>query len=88
MTPQQAAEVFKKITAEQAQLAPTMRQAKKVLNQHFDDAGVDELDGVKRAVDVREQLDADAVRDFLGDRVGEFTKSVTSRTLYLEKGPK
>jgi hypothetical protein len=84
MTPEEAAKAYREITAQQAQLAPTMRQVRKVLNEYFDRAGVDELDGVRRAVDVREQLDTDAVRDFLGDRVGEFTKRVTSRTLFVE----
>jgi hypothetical protein len=83
MTPAEAAAVFREAVAAQKSLAPTLREAKKVLNKYFDDNALDELDGVRRAVDVREQLDTDKVRDFLGDQVGEFLKKVTSRTLYL-----
>lgn len=88
MTPNEAAQAFKEATAAQAQLAPTLRESKKVLNKYFNDSGLNELEGVERAVVEREQLDTDKVRDFLGDRVGEFVKPVTIRTIFVQKAPK
>lgn len=42
MTPAEAAQAFKEATAAQAQLAPTLRESKKVLNKYFSDSGLNE----------------------------------------------
>lgn len=86
MTPKKAAQVFKRVKAAQEKLAPQIAEAKRVLTEYFEASGTTELAGVGFAVDTRTQLDTTKVRAFLGDKVDEFTKKVTSRTLFVIEG--
>lgn len=86
MTPDQAAQEFKRLKAAQEEIAPKLAEARRVLVEHFEATSTTVLEGVGLAVDTRSQLDTTRVRAFLGDRVNEFTKSVTSRTVYVLEG--
>ena len=58
-----------------------------MLLEHFDATNTTEAEGIRLAVDTRSQLDTTKVRAFLGERIDEFTKAVTSRTLSLCEAP-
>lgn len=88
MTPSQAARIFKRGKSIQARLGPQMREASKVLVETIEQSGTTEFEGIGLAVDDREQLDVTKVRAHLGDGVDEFTKTVTSRTLFVIKAAK
>lgn len=83
MTPKQAAKAFKRLKRAQEKLLPQLSTARAVLIEHFETTATTELDGVGFAVDTRGQLDTTKVRAFLGDKVNDFTKTVTSRTVYV-----
>lgn len=87
MTPKQAAAQFKAIRAEKDKLAPAEAEAKKVLLAHFTATNTTELDGVALAVDQRQQLNTSKVRAYLGDKIEQFLRAVTQRTLYVRKEP-
>lgn len=83
MTPKQAARVFRRAKPAHDELGAELTEARKVLVKHFEETGTTELDGVGFAVDARSQLDTTAVRAHLGDKISQFLKSVTSRTVFL-----
>jgi hypothetical protein len=86
MTAKQAARAFKRAKAAQEKLAPLLAESKRVLTEHFEATGEKEFEGVGFAADTRTQLDTTKVRAYLGDKISEFTKSVTSRTLFVLEG--
>lgn len=59
-----------------------------MLVETIEQSGTTEFEGIGLAVDDREQLDVTKVRAHLGDGVDEFTKTVTSRTLFVIKAAK
>ncbi len=79
--------MFKRVKAAKAKISPQESEAKRVLLEHFEATGTDKFEGIGLAVDTREQLDTARVRVFLGDKVEEFTKTVTSRTLSVLEEP-
>lgn len=83
LSPKEAAAQLIKAAAEIKKLEPLVREAKAVLVPHFESTGTAELDGVGFAVDQREQLDTTKVRALLGDQITKFTKTVTSRTVFV-----
>ena len=87
MTPKQAAKIFKREKAEQEMRAPQLKEAKRVLVEHFESTKTNKFEGVGFAVDTRNNLDTDRVRAFLGERIAEFTKQTTSRTLSVLEEP-
>ena len=54
-----------------------------MLVKHFEETKTTEFAGIGFAIDTRKQLDTTAARAALGDRLEQFLKPVTSRTVFV-----